>query len=91
MPSRVQVATDKALGELQQKSLTAIQIDTAYAWCGRACAAAQLVAAGHPDVDRLLGDAIEYAHEAIEHAALSGDDGVLDDVRRACRHHNVLG
>ncbi len=62
----------RALDELKKKSLTEIQVETALVWCGRACAAAQL---------GLQVDAVEYAHEAIEHAALSGDDGVLTYVR----------
>jgi hypothetical protein len=62
----------KALDELKKKSLTEIQVETALVWCGRACAAAEL---------GLQVDAVEYAHEAIEHAALSGDDGVLNYVR----------
>lgn len=62
----------KALDELKRKSLIEIQIETALVWCGRACAAERL---------GLLVDAVEYAHEAIEHAALSGDDSVLKYVR----------
>jgi hypothetical protein len=34
-------------------------------------------------------DAEEYAHEAIEHAALSGDDRLLGAVRAAMRGHGV--
>ena len=63
-----------ALVELRKKTLRQIQVETAYKWSGRACAAAML---GRMD------DAEEYAHEAIEHAALSGDDSLLAEVRRA--------
>lgn len=52
----------KALKELESKTLNDIQYDTAITWCGRACAASML---------GLMADAKEYAHEAIEHAALS--------------------
>lgn len=63
----------KALDELKKKkSIIEIQVETALVWCGFACAAAQL---------GLQVDAVEYAHEAIEHAALSGNDGVLKYVR----------
>jgi hypothetical protein len=36
-----------------------------------------------------LEDAIEYAHESIEHAALSGDDTVLADVRASLAQYGV--
>lgn len=62
----------KALEELKKKSLVEIQVETALVWCGRACAASQL---------GLQVDSVEYAHEAIEHAALSGNDSVLTYVR----------
>lgn len=71
---------NKALIELRSKSLQQIQVETALTWCGRACAASVL---GH---DR---DAVEYGHEALEHAALSGSDVLLRDVREAMRLHAV--
>ena len=64
----------KAATELQTKSLKDIQIETAKTWAGRACVAATL---------GLKQDAVEYAHEAIEHAALSGMEGLLTDIRAA--------
>jgi len=67
--------------EIRQKSLTDIQRETALVWCGRACAARSL---GKP------GDAIEYGHEAVEHAALSGDDELLRRVREALAAYRVL-
>jgi hypothetical protein len=65
---------DAATAELQQKSLRDIQRETAIKWAGRASAAAKLG----------LGPAIvdEYRHEAIEHAALSGDALTLASVRQ---------
>jgi hypothetical protein len=62
-----------ALAELQQKTLEQIQVETAYTWAYRAWAAKQL---------GLEHDAVEYFHEAVEHASLSGDDDVLHAVRR---------
>lgn len=70
----------KAFDELHAKNLDEIQIETALVWCGRACAAANM---------GLVLDASEYAHEAIEHAALSGDDGLLRDVRAALARFDV--
>lgn len=64
---------EKAIEEINHKTLEDIQVDTALKWCGRACAA------------KFLGkseDAHEYANEAIEHAALSGSDKLLNDIRR---------
>jgi hypothetical protein len=71
----------KALVELRIKRLHDIQIETALTWCGRACAARQL---GYHE------DALEYAHEAIEHAALSGDDTLLRAVRNSLDAHGVV-
>jgi len=66
----------KAAVELQTKTLNDIQVETAKTWAGRACVAASI---------GLKQDAIEYAHEAIEHAALSGHEGLLTDIRAALR------
>jgi len=71
----------KGLTDVQGKSLHEIQVETAYVWAGRACAAALL---GRDD------DAHEFAHEAIEHAALSGSDVVLRQVREAMAAHGVV-
>ena len=65
-------AIREALVELRGKTLHQIQIETAYKWAGRACAASMM---GKPN------DAEEYAHEAIEHAALSGDMHLLQAVK----------
>jgi len=69
-----------AIAELSVKPIRQIQYDTAKVWYGRAVAAAKL--------DRPV-DAVEYAHEAIEHAALSGDDGFLSNIREGLRRHGV--
>jgi hypothetical protein len=66
----------KALVELESKTLNDVQVETSLTWAGRACAAAKL---------GLLHDALEYAHESVEHAALSGHDRLLREVRSAMR------
>jgi len=78
--TRIEQAIAEGLAELKKKTLHQIQIETAYKWSGRACAASML---GRMD------DAEEYAHEAIEHAALSGDDRLLAEVRRAHARFNI--
>jgi hypothetical protein len=34
-------------------------------------------------------DAIEYAHEAVEHAALAGDESLLREIRLFLQRHRV--
>lgn len=70
-----------AMQELSKHSLHDIQCETALKWAGRACAAMVLK---RPDVE-----AHEYAHEALEHAALCGDDRVLRIVREALDAYGV--
>jgi len=65
---------DKARSELATKNLTDVQKETARTWAGRALVA--------NEQGRVL-DAHEYAHESIEHAALSGDNALLDEIRSA--------
>lgn len=67
----------KAQAELATKSLKQIQAETAKVWCGRACAASS------------AKDATEYAHEAIEHAALCGDDNLLSAVRQKLIQYGI--
>lgn len=66
---------ETAMIELSQKTLAQIQAETAYTWAWRAAAAFRM---------RMVADGIEYQHEAIEHAALTGDDELLDEVRLIC-------
>lgn len=80
MPSDLSPYIQKAEKDLAGKTLHQIQVETAYTWGGRACAAAMM--------DR-HDDAHEYAHEAIEHAALSGDLDLLRGVREAMRRYGV--
>jgi hypothetical protein len=69
---------EKANKELSGKSLKDVQRETALIWCGRAVSTAMRI-----DYDpECFQDAVEYGHEAIEHAALSGDDEMLRFVRR---------
>jgi hypothetical protein len=72
---------EKAKADLARLSLREIQVETALVWAGRACAAATM---GSPS------DAREYAHEAIEHAALSGDEELLAYVRSAFTMFRVI-
>lgn len=71
---------ERGLADVTTKTLNEIQIETAYVWAGRACAAASV---------GLNDDAREYAHEAVEHAALSGHLGVLADVEQALAQYQV--
>lgn len=73
-------AITKAEEELDRVTLHDVQIKTAYTWAGRAIVAARR---GMHD------DAHEYAHEAIEHAALTGNDKVLQEIRVAFRVNGV--
>lgn len=59
---------NEVLAELRSKTLEEIQCETAFTWAYRAWGANKL---------NLAHDAVEYEHEAIEHAALTGDDRVL--------------
>lgn len=63
------------------EALRQIQTHTAFTWAARAAVAAQR--GGRPQ------DVAEYAHEAIEHAALCGDDEVLTAVRGWLVQHGV--
>lgn len=71
---------EEALAELSEKSIEEVQIETALKWAGRACAAAEL---------GLERDAHEYAHEAVEHAALTGDDDLLRSIRHELAQFGV--
>jgi hypothetical protein len=77
---KIRPHVEEATVELNEKDLQQIHIDTALKWCGRACAAASL---------NLKHDAVEYAHEAIEHAALSGNDALLKEIRQAIKYSKI--
>ena len=75
-------AVKDALQELVQKDLDQIQVETAVKWCGRSIAA-QMMGRDEKEIT-------EYAHEAVEHAALSGDDETLFVVRAALRSRGIV-
>jgi hypothetical protein len=81
MRGNIEPYIERGLTELRGKSMRDVQIETALVWCGRACAAARM---------RRHDDAQEYAHEAIEHAALSGSNTLLSDVRAALVAHGIV-
>lgn len=71
-----------ALAELKQRTKQEIEADTAWKWAARAAAAVLLVNAADTDAERFkwISAAVEYGHEAIEHAASAGFD-VLRQVK----------
>jgi hypothetical protein len=74
----------QALDELAAKSLAQIQTETALTWAYRAWAAKAYATKATSKSQFLdwMNDSTEYAHEAIEHAALVGGDDVLHEVRQ---------
>jgi DUF1009 family protein len=76
---QIEEAIQKAKEELADKTLKQVQISTAITWCGRACVAAK----------NKSEDAVDYAHESIEHAALSGDDALLKMIRDILKDHGI--
>jgi len=76
-----QQGVTSAIVELRAKTLDQVQSETAVAWGHRALAAFQLYRETG-DVNFLL-DAHEYMHESLEHAALTIDPSVLDEIRPA--------
>lgn len=67
---------DRGLEEVRTKTLRQVQYETAKVWYGRAIASSRL---------NRTEDAVEYAHEAIEHAALSGHEELLWTIREGLR------
>jgi len=74
-------ATTEAFAELEKKDMKTIQVETAEKWCGRALAAKLM---GLPE-----RDVTEFAHEAVEHAALSGDESTLRIIRIALEKFGI--
>jgi len=77
---------EEACIELVQKSQEQIQIDTAFTWAYRACAAYKFSRECQSEgklADSLkwLLDASEYEHEAFEHAGLVSDK-MLKQIRK---------
>lgn len=77
--SKIEESIKNAKEELSKKSIEEIQVATAITWLGRAVAS----------VESNPNDAKEYAHEAIEHAALSEDDNLLKTVRKVLKDNKV--
>ena len=76
---------EQATQELMRKTMRDIQVETAYVWAYRSQAARKLadkarLAGALADAGAWAMDAQEYEHEALEHAALAGDN-VLSAVR----------
>lgn len=66
-------STATAATELAEKTASEIQVDASYHWAGRAVVAYRMYhKAGDPAV---RDQAVEYAHEALEHAAMALDGG----------------
>lgn len=66
--------------ELRKKTLRQIQYETALKWAARAMVAYRLGA---------TDDAHEYAHEAAEHAALTGDVSLVEFVWSHFRRQGI--
>lgn len=71
--------SEDAKKELEEKSLKDIQIETANKWADRA-EEAYKKAIDQKSVKWLL-DAVEYGHEAIEHASLCEEVSVFEDIK----------
>jgi len=95
LSAQLAAAADKAMSELHGKTIERVQHETAITWAGRALASyALLMETG--ELQRLL-DAEEYAHEALEHAALADPSlcgaialHLADAKERALRTRNPL-
>lgn len=75
-----------ALKELSDNTYAEIQTETAWKWASRACACYETCSESSQMSKKLvwwtLGE--EYQHEAVEHAALVGNDGgLVKEVREA--------
>ena len=79
-PERLAEAIEHARKELARKGLRGVQTDTAIKWLGRAVVAKE---------QGKVEDAHEYAHEALEHAALAQRTTLIDDVRRSLRQIGI--
>lgn len=74
------VKSEKSDKELSEKTLEQIQVETAKTWADRA-ETAYKKAIEEKSVKWLV-EAEEYAHEAIEHSALSEDTTVFDKIKK---------
>ena len=71
---------DRAVKEAEIKSRHDMLIESALIWCGRACAAIK---------DGQTEDAALYAQEALNHAQLSGFQGLVAMILEAFRIYRV--
>lgn len=75
---------EKARKEMEGKSYSQIQTDTAWTWASRASVSYEKVVSAEQDEKIVFWTvAEELYHEAVEHAALSGSDSLLKSVREA--------
>lgn len=77
-PFSIQV--QEALAELTQRTKQDIEAETAWKWAARAGAAVRLANADGANRLRWIADAVEYGHEAIEHAGSVGPE-LLTEIR----------
>jgi hypothetical protein len=77
---------DQARGELRIKTKAQIDAETAEMWGARAVAAWEFYASSADS--RWAFQAVEYAHEAREHAA-TGTPGTLDRINRELAAYGV--
>lgn len=85
----IQDKIDAAFPELRHKTIAQINVETARVWTGRACAAAHYAKQEPHKADAWMTSAHEYAHEAVEHAALTGDNGLLGEVQQALLAYGI--
>lgn len=79
------LAYERAVPEVRSKTLDRIHAETAMSWCARACAWANW-----QPTNPNRASAVEFAHEAIEHAALCADPAVLQFVRTMLRKDGII-
>jgi hypothetical protein len=75
----IPLSVEGASRELTHKSCATLHQETALTWAARAVAAYRFYRTDTARLQWLL-DAEAYAHEALEHAALSGDAEILSYV-----------
>jgi hypothetical protein len=81
LPPDFDLRVSQARADVTTRALGTIQKETAITWAARAVASLRLY--HETRQPKWYSDAEEYYHEAIEHAALSGDDELLNAVRAA--------
>lgn len=74
---------EEAVQELSQKNLNQIQTETAWKWASRAAASFQnSLTAEKAKKFACFACGEEYAHEALEHAALVDGDDVISQIKK---------